>query len=125
MACPHPQILVFGLGEGDHTRIVRVLRDSTVGAVLNCTASSDLQSGVATQLSWNTETTFIANAVQDFWKRYWQPAVGFDVLNARILLQGVPQLPVFDALITPDEVAWVIRHLPMPQSTGIGRFLEC
>ena len=119
---PTPPDSCLRIGEGDHTRIVRVLRDSTVGAVLNCTASSDLQSGVATQLSWNTETTFIANAVQDFWKRYWQPAVGFDVLNARILLQGVPQLPVFDALITPDEVAWVIRHLPMRKARGLDGF---
>ena len=110
------------VGTAPASRVVRVLRDSPKGAILNCSTTSDLQHGTAQQISWTTDTQYIAGKVQDFWQQYWQPTAAPDLDSALSLLEGLPQIPTFEETITPAEVELVIRQLPARKARGMDGF---
>ena len=90
---------------------------------LNVTAQTAMASMRQVQQStWSTDTGLIASKIQAFWKGFWQPTVRPDMATVVEMASSLPQLPMFDAYISTDEVAAVIAKLPGGKARGMDGF---
>ena len=71
------------------------------------------------QSAWSTETGFVATEVQSYWDSFWNAKQNLNLEVTALLLQTMPQIPVFDATVTAQDVALAIKGLNPHKARGM------
>ena len=74
---------------------------------------------VVTQRSWTTDTNFIAQEIAKFWNGYWNTALVPCPQTMEQVTLSIPQLPEFDANITPTEIQEILCRIPKKKARGM------
>ena len=119
---PTPPGAAFVFTYQDQVTRARVSRVKDCHVALDISATALLANAKLVQEAWTTDTTVIAGKVQSFWKRFWQTGTQPDMSAVHRMIQNLPEIPQFDAMISAAEIRETIHRLAVGKARGMDGF---
>ena len=71
------------------------------------------------QSSWSADTAYIAEEVQAYWNSFWNAEQQLDHQVMHDILQGMPDIPRFDPVITLSDLQFSVKRLNPHKARGM------
>ena len=119
---PTPPGAAFVFSNQDQVIRSKVSRVKGCHVELDIPATAGIAGAKLVQETWTTDTTFIAEQVQTFWKKFWQTSKQPNMSDVHRMVQQLPEIPQFDPTVSAAEIRDTIHRLALGKARGMDGF---